>query len=81
MVVVNNQGRLGYIAGIAIGATVCFGILVGGPISGGSMNPARSFGPALVVGDWTLHWCYWVGPIVGAMLAAFIYDSCIKTTD
>lgn len=69
MVVANNQDRLGYISGIAIGSTVCFGILVGGPISGGSMNPARSFGPAAVSWSWSHHWVYWVGPLTGAVMA------------
>ena len=73
MVVVNNQGRLGYISGIAIGSTVCFGILVGGPISGGSMNPARSFGPAAVSWSWSHHWVYWVGPLAGAVMETAIW--------
>jgi len=69
MVVVNNQDRLGYISGIAIGSTVCFGILIGSPISGGSMNPARSFGPAAVSWSWSHHWVYWVGPLTGGVVA------------
>ena len=69
------------IAGLAIGGVVAADILCFGPLTGASMNPARSFGPALVVGDWTLQWCYWVGPIVGAMIAAIVYDKTIKTAD
>jgi len=69
------------IAALAIGGTVAADILCFGPLTGASMNPARSFGPALVVGDWTLQWCYWVGPIAGATIAAFVYDKTIKTAD
>ena len=62
------------IAALAIGATVALDALWGGPISGASMNPARSFGPALVAGVWQNHWIYWLGPILGASLGAFIYQ-------
>lgn len=57
-----------------IGMTICMDILVGGPLTGGSMNPARSFGPALVGGHWNAHWVYWVGPILGGICAATLYD-------
>jgi MIP family channel proteins len=60
-------------AGLAIGATVGLEAMFGGPISGASMNPARSFGPALLAGAWASHWIYWVAPILGAVLAAGIY--------
>ena len=69
------------IAGLAIGGVVAADIFCIGPLTGASMNPARSFGPALVSGDWTLHWCYWVGPIVGMAIAAALYDKTIKTED
>ncbi|MGA7731155.1 MAG: MIP family channel protein [Chloroflexia bacterium] len=62
----------GELAGIAIGATVALDALWAGPITGASMNPARSFGPALVSGQWHGHWVYWLGPILGAMLGASI---------
>jgi len=70
---VDERGKAVKIGGFAIGLTVTFDILAGGPISGASMNPARSFGPALVYGDWTLHWCYWLAPLAGGIVAALVY--------
>ena len=66
----------GTIPALAIGFTVVVGVLVGGPITGGSMNPARSFGPALFTGGAALgsYWLYVVGPMVGASIAAFLYE-------
>jgi aquaporin Z len=63
------------VGGFAIGLTVAFDILAIGPLTGASMNPQRSFGPTLVGWDglWKNHWIYWVGPIVGASLAALLY--------
>jgi MIP family channel proteins len=60
-------------AGIAIGLTVFLEALVMGPITGASMNPARSLGPALVSGNWQHHWLYWIAPILGAQLAVWLY--------
>ena len=54
-----------WIAPLAIGVAVLVDHLVGVPITGASMNPARSFGPALVGGTWSFHWIYWVGPAIG----------------
>ena len=56
----------GPVAAFAIGGTVALEIIFAGPISGASMNPARSFAPALVAWEWHGHWLYWVGPICGA---------------
>jgi aquaporin NIP len=63
----------GSMAGLAVGLTVAFDALMGGPLTGASMNPARSFGPALATGTWTGHWIYWVGPLVGCVVAAKAY--------
>jgi MIP family channel proteins len=61
-------------AALAVGLTVGFCALVGGPITGASMNPARSFGPALVGELWEAHWMYWLAPVTGMMAAARAYD-------
>jgi aquaporin TIP len=61
--------------GLFIGLTIALDILMGGPISGGSMNPARYTGPALFLGSFQNAWIYWVGPIVGGVLAAQIYKT------
>ena len=65
------------IGGFGIGLAIAADILMGGPISGASMNPARTFGPGLAGGVWTAHWIYWVGPIVGALIAGLIYHHII----
>jgi MIP family channel proteins len=62
------------VGGFGIGLVLLFDILVGGPLTGGVMNPARAFGPALVAGEWTGHMAYWIGPIVGAVLAALVWE-------
>lgn len=62
------------VGGLFIGLTVALDILMGGPISGAAMNPARHFGPALISGSFDNLWIYWVGPFVGASLAALIYN-------
>lgn len=62
------------LGGFCIGLTVTAGVLGGGVLTGGVMNPARAFGPALVSGIWTNQLVYWVGPIIGAVLAACVYE-------
>lgn len=65
---------LGHLAPLAIGFTVLVDHLVGVPVTGAGMNPARSFGPALIAGAWDNHWIYWVGPLIGGGLAAIVYE-------
>lgn len=64
-------------AGLAIGFTVMLDIMMGGPLTGAAMNPARWFGPALVSGTWDVGWVWIVGPLVGGGLAAVVYDQVI----
>lgn len=61
-------------AGIAVGLTVGFCALMGGPLTGASMNPARSLGPAAAGGAWDGHWIYWVAPVGGMLVAARTYE-------
>jgi aquaporin Z len=61
------------IGGFGIGLMVLVDILVGGPITGGAMNPARVLGPALAGGGWDAHAAYWIGPILGACIASLLY--------
>ena len=65
---------LTHLAPMAIGLAVLVDHLVGIPFTGASMNPARSFGPALVGNVWDDHWVYWLGPLIGAGLAGLIYE-------
>uniref|UniRef100_A0A5B7AVE3 Aquaporin TIP1-1 n=1 Tax=Davidia involucrata TaxID=16924 RepID=A0A5B7AVE3_DAVIN len=69
-----KKGSLGIIAPIAIGFIVGANILAGGAFDGASMNPAVSFGPALVSWSWENHWVYWAGPLIGGGLAGLIYE-------
>nr|CAD1836030.1 unnamed protein product [Ananas comosus var. bracteatus] len=69
-----KRGSLGTIAPIAIGFIVGANILLGGAFTGASMNPAVSFGPALVSWSWAYQWVYWVGPLIGGAIAAIVYD-------
>ncbi len=73
--VTSGTKEKGIVAGIAIGGTIALDALFGGPISGASMNPARSFAPALLSGNLGTFWIYLVGPVLGATLAAFVSRS------
>ncbi|WBL37417.1 aquaporin [Tepidiforma flava] len=64
----------GAFAAIAIGGYVAMAATGWGPVANASMNPARSFGPAVASGAWDAHWVYWLGPGLGAVLAAFAYE-------
>jgi len=74
MAVATDTRAVGAAAAIAIGGTVALDALFGGAVTGASMNPARSFGPALAAGEWTDFWLYIAGPIAGAALGAFAYQ-------
>jgi aquaporin NIP len=71
--VATDSRAVGQMAGLAIGGTVCLAALFGGPVTGASMNPARSFGPALVSGQWQSFYIYIVGPVLGAIAGGFVY--------
>jgi MIP family channel proteins len=74
MAVATDTRAVGEAAAIAIGATVGLDAMFGGPITGASMNPARSLGPAIAAGDYTAIWVYLLAPLVGAALAAATYQ-------
>jgi aquaporin NIP len=74
MAVATDTRAVGAAAAIAVGGTVGLDALFGGPITGASMNPARSFGPALASGTWSDFWVYVLGPLVGATVGALAYQ-------
>jgi aquaporin TIP len=71
---VDPRGAFKSIAGLAIGLTITIDVFVGGPVTGAAMNPARAFGPELAGNTWSGWWIYWVGPILGALFAALVYE-------
>jgi aquaporin NIP len=75
MAVATDTRAVGAAAAIAIGGTVALDALFGGPVTGASMNPARSFGPALAAGEWRDFWIYVVGPALGAIIGAVAYQA------
>ena len=62
------------LGGLFVGLTFAVSLFVAGPISGGALNPARHFGPALISGAFDSLWIYWVGPVAGATVAAVVYN-------
>jgi aquaporin Z len=72
---VDERGAFRAIAGFGIGLTITLGILAIGPYTGGALNPARAFGPALASHHWTNQGVYWIGPLAGGFLAGLLYDS------
>jgi aquaporin Z len=71
---VSKGGReRGITAGIVVGSVIALEALFGGPISGASMNPARSLGPAIVSGTFSHHWIYWAAPLLGAVVATGVF--------
>jgi aquaporin Z len=71
---VDPRGTFKSIAGLAIGLTITFDILFGGPFTGAAMNPARAFGPQLIGDFWSNGWVWYAGPILGATVAAGLYE-------
>jgi MIP family channel proteins len=78
MAVATDTRAVGAAAAIAIGGTIGLDALFGGPITGASMNPARSLGPALASGTWTDFWIYVLGPCAGAAIGALAYQAVRK---
>ena len=74
MAVATDDRIPGGFAAVGVGLTVGFCAMAGGPLTGASMNPARSFGPAVAGGEWSAHWVYWVAPITAMALAARVYN-------
>jgi aquaporin Z len=62
------------VGGFGVGVVLLFDILVGGPLTGAAMNPARAFGPAVVAGQWTAHLVWWIGPLLGGIVAALLWE-------
>jgi MIP family channel proteins len=69
------------VGGLAIGFTIAADILAIGPYTGASMNPARTFGPAVAAGYWEGHFIYWLGPIIGAVIGALVYEHLFMDDD
>ena len=71
---VDPRGAFKSIAGLAIGLTITMDVFAGGPVTGAAMNPARAFGPQLVENFWGAGWIYYVGPALGGLIAALVYE-------
>ncbi len=69
------------IGGFGIGLVLLFGVLVGGPLTGAAMNPARAFGPAAIANDWVGQSAYWIGPLLGGAVAALVWGKVLLPKD
>ncbi|MBD0328285.1 MAG: aquaporin, partial [Pyrinomonadaceae bacterium] len=69
------------VAPLAVGFALASGVLIGGPVTGGSLNPARTLGPMIMAGEFTAVWVYILGPIIGGVLAAILYDRFVSEAD
>lgn len=78
----SNDSRKGLyiLSPIPIGFSVIVGVLIAKTLTGASMNPARSFGPAVVAGVWTNHWLYWVAPLTSALFVSLVYEIIMHST-
>jgi|ERR1700685_1515208 MIP family channel proteins len=72
--VIDAKGALNRIGGFAVGLTITIATLFGGPFTGAAMNPARALGPAVAATHWQNHGVYWAGPLLGGVIAGFLYD-------
>jgi MIP family channel proteins len=81
MAVATDERAPAAIAPIAVGFALAVGVFIAGPVTGGSVNPARSLGPMLVAGDLTSVWLYILGPIIGGVLGALLYDRFMAQTE
>jgi MIP family channel proteins len=80
MAVATDERAPAAIAPIAVGFALAVGVFIAGPVTGGSVNPARSLGPMIVAGDLTSFWLYILGPIIGGVLGALLYDRTMAQT-
>ena len=81
MAVATDERAPAALAPIAVGFALAVGVFIAGPVTGGSVNPARSLGPMLVAGDLTSVWLYVLGPIIGGVLGALLYDRTMAQTE
>jgi MIP family channel proteins len=81
MAVATDQRAPAAIAPIAVGFALAVGVFIAGPVTGGAVNPVRALGPMLVAGDLTSFWLYILGPIIGGVLAALVYDRFLAQTE
>jgi MIP family channel proteins len=80
-IVTSKQDLSSVTAGLGVGGAVCLGAVLAGPLTGGSMNPARSFGPALAIFTFEDQWIYWLGPPLGALLGVSAYMRIVQSNN